>query len=382
MSDGLLLTGATGFVGMELLSRYLERGDRHVYALVRASEPAEANERLGGVIEDVCGNGDVHRGRWTAIAGDISRPGFGLEPEVRRALAAQVDSVVHGAATVSFSLPLPQSREVNVEGTRRLLEFARECQASGGLRCFSYISTAYVAGDHLGTFSEEQLDVGQAFRNSYERSKFEAERLVSRTSARMPVQIFRPSIIVGERESGWTASFNVLYPPLKGLQAGAYPALPARGSTPVDVVPVDYVADAVFELAGEPAVSGEVHHLVAGEKATSVGRLAEIASAYFKRRRPRLVHPGVYRRILHPLLLRASRGRRRRALKRTESLFPYFAMKVRFDNRRTRARLRGAGIDAPPVDDYLDRLLDFAVATRWGREPLSRAEARRRLSVG
>ena len=238
------------------------------------------------------------------------------------------------------------------------------------------------AGDHLGTFSEEQLDVGQAFRNSYERSKFEAERLVSRTSARMPVQIFRPSIIVGERESGWTASFNVLYPPLKGLQAGAYPALPARGSTPVDVVPVDYVADAVFELAGEPAVSGEVHHLVAGEKATSVGRLAEIASAYFKRRRPRLVHPGVYRRILHPLLLRASRGRRRRALKRTESLFPYFAMRVRFDNRRTKARLRGAGIDAPLVDDYLDRLLDFAVATRWGREPLSRAEARRRLSVG
>jgi nucleoside-diphosphate-sugar epimerase len=150
----------------------------------------------------------------------------------------------------------------------------------------------------------------------------------------------------------------------------------------VDVVPVDYVADAVFELAGEPALSGEVHHLVAGEKATSVGRLAEMASAYFKRRRPRLVHPGVYRRILHPLLLRASRGRRRRALKRTESLFPYFAMKVRFDNRRTTARLRAAGIDAPPVDDYLDRLLDFAVATRWGREPLTRAEARRRLSVG
>ena len=379
MSGGVLLTGGTGFLGMELLCRYLERGERHVYALVRAGGPAEANARLGGVIENVCGNRDAHRDRWTAIAGDISRPGIGLSPSMRQQLAERVDEVVHGAATVSFSLPLTQSREVNVEGTKRVLEFAKGCEAEGGLRRFSYVSTAYVAGDHAGSFSEEQLDVGQSFRNGYERSKFEAEQLVRRTSARLPVQIFRPSIIVGERESGWTASFNVLYPPLKAFQAGAYPALPARGSTPVDVVPVDFVADAVFELADEPAESGEVHHLVAGERATTVGRLAELASSYFRRRRPRLVHPGVYRRLLHPMLLRTTRGRRRRALEKTEPLFPYFAMKVRFDNRRTRPRLRRAGLEVPPVDGYLDRLLDFAVESRWGREPLSRAEARRRL---
>ena len=382
MSRGVLLTGATGFLGMELLSRYLERGDRHVYALVRAKDPAEANARLGAVVENVCGDRNAHHDRWTAIAGDICRPGVGLEPGTRRQLAERVDDVVHGAATVSFSLPLSQAREVNVEGTRRLLEFAQECRAEGGLRCFSYISTAYVAGDHPGSFCEEQLNVGQGFRNAYERSKFEAESLVARASPVLPVQIFRPSIIVGERESGWTASFNVLYPPLKAFQAGAYPMLPARGSTPVDVVPVDFVADAVCELGGEPAESGEVHHLVAGERATTVERLAELASAYFRRRRPRLVHPGLYRRLLHPLLLRTTRGRRRAALVRTEALFPYFAMKVRFDNRRTRARLRRAGLEAPSVDGYLDRLLDFAVASRWGREPLSRVQARQRLSVG
>jgi long-chain acyl-CoA synthetase len=382
MSGAVLLTGATGFVGMELLSRYLERGDQHVYALIRAGDPAEATERLNGVIENVSGDTDAHRDRWTAIAGDICRPGLGLGRGARRRLTERVDAVVHGAATVSFSLPLPQSREVNVEGTRRLLEFAQECRAQGGLRSFSHISTAYVAGDHPGSFTEEQLNVGQGFRNAYERSKFEAERLVSGTSTRLPVQIFRPSIIVGERESGWTASFNVLYPPLKAFQAGAYPFLPARGSTPVDVVPVDFVADAVFELAGEPAESGEVYHLVAGERATTVGRLAELAAAYFERRRPRLVHPDLYRRLMHPLLLRTMRGRRRGALERSEALFPYFAMKVRFDNRRTRSRLRRAGLEAPSVDGYLNRLLDFAVASRWGREPLSRVEARRRLSVG
>jgi thioester reductase-like protein len=377
VSGGVLLTGATGFVGMELLCRYLERSDRHVYALVRAGDSGEAEARLGAVIEGVCGDRDAYRGRSTAVPGDIQRPGLGLDPRARRWLAERVDEVLHGAATVSFSLPLPQSREVNVEGTRRLLEFAEQCQARGGLRCFSHISTAYVAGDHPGTFSEEALDVGQGFRNGYERSKFEAERLVSGAAERLPVKIFRPSIIVGEKQSGWTASFNVLYPPLKAFQAGSYPALPARRSTPVDIVPVDFVADAIFELAGEPAESGEVNHLVAGPRATTVGRLVDLAAAYFQRPAPRLIPPRLYRRLVHPILLRRSKGRRRRALERTEALFPYYTMRVRFENWRTEARLRQAGIKAPAVDGYLGRLLDFAVASRWGRSPLSRVEARR-----
>ena len=196
------------------------------------------------------------------------------------------------------------------------------------------------------------------------------------------MQIFRPRIIVGERESGWTASFNVLYPPLKAFQAGAYPALPARGSTPVDVVPVDFVADAVFELAGEPAESGEVHHLWQGSGRPPSGAW---------RSWPPPTSSGAGRGFCIRSSTAASCTRcscaphgdaAARALERTEALFPYFAMKVRFDNRRTRARLRRAGLEAPSVDGYLDRLLDFAVASRWGREPLSRVEARRRLCVG
>lgn len=379
----LLLTGATGFLGMELLCRYLERSERHVYALVRARDEEQAAERLRAAIERVCGDCERFAGRWTAVPGDICEPGLGVDAETRRRLGEEVDEILHGAATVSFSLPLPESRRVNVEGTRQLLEFAEECQAEGGgLRHFSYVSTAYVAGDHPGSFSEDQLNVGQGFRNGYERSKFEAEQLVQRAAERLPVKVFRPSIIVGERESGWTASFNVLYPPLKALEAGSSPVIPGRSSTPVDVVPVDFVADAVFELAGEPAPSGEVNHLVAGPRAMTVGRLAVLAASYFKRRVPRLIPPGIYRRLVHPILLRRSRGRRRRALERTEALFPYFTMQVRFENRRTEERLRHAGLTAPPVDGYLHRLLDFAVAAGWGRRQLSRGEARRRAATG
>src|SRR5204863_5985469 len=120
------------------------------------------------------------------------------------------------------------SRRTNVEGTRRVLEFAERCHERGGLRRLCYISTAYVAGEHSGPFSEDDLDVGQRFRNPYEQSKFEAERLVTRWPSRMPITVVRPSIIVGESDSGWTASFNVLYWPLRAFARGVYAVLPAR----------------------------------------------------------------------------------------------------------------------------------------------------------
>src|SRR4029450_8977820 len=96
----------------------------------------------------------------------------------------------------------------------------------------------------------------QDLRNSYERSKFEAEQLLRRHTDRLPMQIFRPSIIVGEQASGWTMSFNVLYSPLKAFVRGALPAIPADRDAPVDVVPVDYVADAIFQLDNRPARAG------------------------------------------------------------------------------------------------------------------------------
>jgi long-chain acyl-CoA synthetase len=359
---------------MELLARYLERTDRHVYALVRQTDGAEPAARLRAAIEELSGDADAFSGRWTAVGGDAEAPGLGIEPARRHELAAEVSDVIHSAASVSFSLPLEESRQINVAGTGRVLEFAELCRQLGGLRRFAYVSTAYVSGDHAGRFREDEFDVGQNFRNSYERSKFEAELLVREHADRLPVQVFRPSIIVGEQSSGWTASFNVLYPPLKGLEAGAYPLLPADPETPVDVVPVDYVADGIFELA-ERAGRSEVLHLVAGERATTVGRLAERAGRYFRRRPPPTVSPRLYRMLIHPLLVAVSRGRRRRALRGTEALFPSFRMRVRFDDRRSRARLAPAGIRPPRPESYLDRLLDFAVAARWGKRRLTRTEA-------
>jgi thioester reductase-like protein len=377
MAEGLLLTGATGFVGMEILERYVEHTDRPVFALVRAEDEEAARERLRSTMRSMLGTDEARCDRVVAVASDIERPGLGLDRGGQERLADEIGDIIHAAASVSFSLPLEESREINVDGTRRMLEFADLCRERGGLRRFAYVSTAYVAGTHVGEFREDQLSVGQDFRNAYERSKFEAEALVRSHRERLPIQIFRPSIVVGERRSGWTASFNVLYSPLRAFARGAYLALPARRSAPVDVVPVDYVADAIFELTNRPVRRDdeETYHLVSGSRATTVGRLIELSAGYFQRRPPRTLPPLLYRKVLHPLLLRFSRGRRRNVLEKSEVFFPYFSMRVCYDDRRARSRLEPEGIQATPVEGYFNRLADFAVRTRWGRRRVTKAEA-------
>jgi long-chain acyl-CoA synthetase len=365
----LLLTGATGLVGMELLARELRAPDRRVVALIRADDAAHATRRLHETLLSVFGRVEPYAQRVTAIAGDLERPGMGIEDA--RALD-EVTEIIHGAASVSFELSLERSRAINVEGTRRMLELAARLPA---LRRFTYVSTAYVAGEHRGTFGEDDFAVGQRFRNPYEQSKFEAERLVRSHADRLPVTIVRPSIIVGDRHSGWTASFNVLYWPLRALSRGAYPILPARRAAPVDVVSVDYVADAICALHALPEAAGGTYHLTASAVASSIGELLDLALARFGQRRPPLVAPGLYRHVVHPVALRCAGTKRRRFLRATETYLPYFAMRVRYDDACARAALDPVGIAPAPLPEYFDRLVDYALLARWGRGGLGRAEA-------
>ena len=372
--DAVLLTGATGFVGMELLARYLERTQRRVFVLVRAESREHAMDRTHATLEAALGSASHHAERVTALAGDITEPGLGLRTDDAEAVARDVGEIVHGAASVSFDVGLAESRDVNVEGTRRVLDFADLCQSHGGLRRFSYVSTAYVAGEHTGVFDEDDLDVGQRFRNPYEQSKYEAERLVAERRSRLPITVVRPSIIVGDSHTGWTASFNVLYWPLRALARESYPALPARRSAPVDVVSVDYVADAIFALAQAPEAEGHTFHLTASGDASSIGELLGLAVAGLECASPPVIPPRVYRHLVLPVLVRM-RPEAKSFLEATEAYLPYFAMKVTYDDARSRAALP-SDIAPAHLASYFSRLLGFALLTDWGRRPLSRAQAK------
>jgi thioester reductase-like protein len=367
----LLLTGATGFVGMAVLARLVEHTDHHVACLVRARDDADAEARLRVVREAVFGDREANAARMTALAGDLTQPRLGLG-ERHDAVAARVRSIVHSAASVAFDLPLDDARAINVTGTERVLALAA---AAGGLERLTYVSTAYVAGERRGTAREDHLDPDARFRNAYERSKAEAEARVAAHRDELPVTVVRPSIVVGESTTGWTAAFNVLYPPLRAFAAGAYPVLPARRRAPVDVVPVDFVADAICALHEHPDAAGGTFHAVAGRAASSVGELVAMGARRFGQRGPRLVPPRVYRSVVAPLVRRRGASSVRRVLDRSAIYFPYFSMRVRFDDARARSLLEPLGIAAPPLREYFDRLVDFAEAARWGRRPLGRAGA-------
>jgi thioester reductase-like protein len=347
---------------MEVLARYLERTRRPVHALERAPDDRAARGRVDAVLENLFGPAaSRYADRVEAVAGELTAPELGMSAARLEALAQDVDAIVHCAASVSFTLPLEQARSINVEGTRRMLDFADLARERGGLRCYGHVSTAYVAGTHAGRFAEKDLDVGQGFHNTYEQTKFEAEQLV-RSRPGLPFTILRPSIVVGDRRSGWTAAFNVLYWPLRAFARGLFTEVPAIPSAPVDVVSVDFVADAIYELCESGGGIGETYHLTAGIDASTIEEIAHAASGYFNRPLPKVLPPSEFS------------GRAAR-LQEQNAYFPYFAMRAVFDEAATRARLEPAGIRVSPLREYLDRLLDFATRTSWGKRPIARVEA-------
>jgi nucleoside-diphosphate-sugar epimerase len=153
----------------------------------------------------------------------------------------------------------------------------------------------------------------------------------------------------------------VLYWPLRAFARGLLRSVPALPSSPVDVVSVDYVADAIVALSSMPGGAGETYHLTAGRNASTVGEIVELACGYFDRQPPRLIAPG------SPDIPDA--------LAKAAEYLPYFATEVRYDDRVARGRLQALGHVTTPLRDYFSRLLDFATQSRWGRSPISRAQA-------
>ncbi|HET9094526.1 MAG TPA: SDR family oxidoreductase [Solirubrobacteraceae bacterium] len=365
----VLLTGATGFVGMEVLVRYLERGSRSVTCLIRADSDEAARARLDRILDELIANGaELFAHRVEAVAGEMTADDLGLRPEVRERLAEEVTTIIHCAANVAFDQTLEDARRVNLGGTRRMLEFAALAQARGGLHRYAQVSTAYVAGTHTGRFTEDDLDVGQSFRNTYEQSKFESEKMIRAEAGQLPWIVLRPSIVVGDRSSGWTAAFNVMYWPLRALSTGLFRAVPAMPESPLDIVSIDYVADAIYELCECPQDSSHrTFHLTASEDASTFAELVSLAARYFRRPEPQAVPPAEFAAGMGTLS--------DAAVEAIRMYFPYFAMATRFDNARTRARLAQAGIHCTPLREYLHRLLDFATQSRWGKRPIARAQA-------
>ncbi len=241
--DGaLLLTGATGFVGRLLLERLLAREARRVLCLVRCASREEGLRRLG--IEGAPERVEV-------IPGDLSAPRLGLSAEDFTALTSRTEVVVHNAALVNFVYPYGALRQVNVEGTRTMLELAAAAGAA-----FHHVSSVavfesegYADADEVAEDADIDLSVG--LYDGYPQSKWVAERLVREAGRRgMPVSIHRPGMVSGHSETGASNAGDFIMRMICGCAAlGAAPDI----DTLVELVPVDYVADAIASLVARGA---------------------------------------------------------------------------------------------------------------------------------
>lgn len=360
MTDTVLLTGATGQVGAALLPRLLAGADTRVIALVRARDDAHLASRAAALRK---GLGDPGA-RLEVVRGDVTEPGLGLGPADRARVLAEADAVLHSAAAVRFDLPEADAVAQNVGGTLAALAFARALGSR--LRRFDHVSTAYVAGLRQGRVHEAECDEGQAFRNSYERTKCRAEMVVRAAMRELPCAIHRPAIVVGDSRTGETRAFNVLYWPLKIYARGWWGLFPGRADCVVDVVPVDWVADSIVALRRQETTLGGCFHLAAGDEAATVEQLAGRIQALTGGRPIRYVDQATYRAWVRPLLSPFRLSKQGKALTRGGNVFmPYFVANPLFDTRAVRAALGEAG-RAPPFLDYLETVVKWALARDFG----------------
>jgi len=386
----VLITGSTGFVGAELLSRLLLGSASHIVAPVRALSDATAKARGLAVLEEVLARpvsaDEARRVHW--VAGDLEQRRLGWDDSTWRSWAERVNEIYHCAASTNFDLPLEQAQRINVGGLLQIHAFSVVAAALGHFRRLHHVSTAYAAGrTRCDVRASETLppDEERYFRNTYERTKARAERFL-RDYAEVPWTIYRPSIIVGDSQSGRTRSWNVCYAPMRLIAAGRLPMMPASSRAILDYVPVDYVVDGISALGQRSDTEGKTLHLTAGEQSCAVHECLRLIDEGVARHKGTPTHTAVIGPRRFEMLvksLRLLRPKAADALERIRVYVPYTQVETRFQNVEEAAMLQEEGISQPVYADYFPRIVRYALEHGFGKRARpAKADGPKRSQLG
>ena len=349
----LFFTGFPGFLGSALLPRVLARApDARAVCLVQPRFAALARERVDALA------GTAAAGRVEIVEGDITRPGLGLTALQRQALHDGVREVYHLAAVYDLAVERDLAVRVNVDGTRYVLELAHACPA---LTRFHHVSTCYVSGRYRGLFREDDLEKGQAFNNFYEETKYLAEAEVQQARRRgMPVTVYRPAVVVGDSVTGETQKYDGPYYVIQWLlrqpRVAVMPVVGNPRATVFNVVPRDFVVDAMAYLSGRRDTAGHTYALADPDPLTVDEMLVELARATERRM------------IRVPLSLKLARGAIEhvpgvdRLLRIPAPAVDYFVHPTRYGTEAAQGALAESGIRVPRFAEYADRLVGFVRA--------------------
>jgi NAD(P)-dependent dehydrogenase (short-subunit alcohol dehydrogenase family) len=353
------VTGATGFIGRNLVSRLLQR-EGTIFALVRAGSR--------GRLEELRTSLGADGARIVPISGDLSQPGLGVSEEDLLTLRGEVDHFFHLAAIYDMTAGGEAQEIANVEGTRHAVELATTIEAG----CFHQISSIAAAGLYRGEWREDMFEQAERLDvHPYFRTKHESERVVREECTR-PWRVYRPGIVVGDSRSGEIDKIDGPYYFFKLLQRmrRVLPAwLPTLGieGGEINVVPVDFVASAIDHIAHEPDLDGQAFHLTdphprsAGEVINIFARVADAPQAALRLDSDitdpatNLIRTGM--RLFPPAKRLGSAALGELGI--PPGILNYVNYPTTFDSSRAQAALAGSGIEVPPLESYAARVWDY-----------------------
>jgi thioester reductase-like protein len=354
-SEHIFVTGFPAFTARRMLAKIAREDDSaRIVVLCRDKFRAELDAFIATLPAE-------HGERMRVLIGDVCDMDLGLSGEEYAGLAQEVTTIHHLAGIYYMGVDRRTAERVNVEGTRGVLALATE---SPKLRRLVHWSTASVSGKRRGVVMEDELDVGQHFHNFYEETKLTAERLARAAQRQLPISIVRPSIIVGDSQSGEIDKFDGPYYLMVLIATNALSVripMPGRGTAPLHVVPIDYVIDAAYAISLAEEAAGKTFHLTDPDPFPAK-RVYELVAELSDTKLARGRIPGSVTRTLMrtPGLERLTRAPR--------AFLESFDQQVFYNRRNTQQVLRNAGVECPPFDSYAERLVQYVRSVRQTRQ--------------
>jgi thioester reductase-like protein len=359
----IFLTGSTGYIGAHVASNLLQDHGASLNVLVRARDPQEAEQRLWHGLQlhlDFPRFYEHLQTRVRVFRGDLTSSNFGLGRDDYDRLIHTTDSVIHCAASLNRKSE-KSCLNVNLRGTLEVLQLAMRVHHYHGLRRFSHVSTVAVAGkrqDEVVT-EDKSIDWNRSDYDPYARTKKFCEHMIRQLLPEVPITIFRPSIVLGDSRRAETTQFDMVkaFVFLAGL-----PVLPFRPSDKVDIVNVDFVADAIATLHQREQTRFDTYHLSSGRESQTFRELTKALAAAQQKRGP--IFASVLERPFTSGVNFLSNYKNKLSYGASlmKVFMPYLVWNTVFDNTRVVSEL---GRKPVPFSQYSFPLLKFSRETNF-----------------
>jgi nucleoside-diphosphate-sugar epimerase len=354
----IFLTGSTGYIGAHVAANLLDGHGAALNVLVRARDPREAQMRLWNAMQlhlDFPRFYEYLQTRVRVFCGDLTSPGFGLGRDEYDRLVHTTDSVIHCAASLNRKSE-KSCLNVNLRGTLEVLTLARHAEHYHGLRRFSQVSTVAVAGqrNHEVVTEDRSIEWDRSDYDPYARTKKFCEHMMRVLLPDTPKTVFRPSIVLGDSRYAETTQFDMVrsFVFLAGL-----PVLPFRPLDKIDIVNVDFVADAIATLHQKDQPQHDIYHLSSGLESQTFRQLTTALAAEQNKRGPIFI-PFLEKPFAATVnFLSGRKGPVGRGAALMKVFMPYLVWNTVFDNTRATAEL---GRKPVPFSRYSYPLLKFS----------------------